>query len=369
MSRRQPPEPARDLPALSLIRAVLEQAAPGAVDLAHGAPTHPVPEPVRGALRRAVESGRFDYTSNAGLPGLRAAVAARRPHHGTTGDSVIVTAGSQEALALAILGLAGRGDEVLIPDLAYPSYEALVRFADAEVVRAPIEEMADAVGRRTRIVVVASPANPTGAVASPETLRHLAALADERGFWLLSDEVYDEIWLAGERPAWPEGGNVIHLGGVSKSLGAPGLRLGWLIAAPDLVARLLPLHQHLLTCAPSPSQAAALAGLALPEAELDAVRAWYRKRWRVTREALSSLPPEVVWEAPQGAFYVLLDVSPLVPDTLRFALEEARRGTVLTVPGEAFGPDGPGRLRVSFCASPESVEEGIGRLTEALPAG
>lgn len=366
MSRRVPPEPRRDLPDLSLIRAVLERAAPGAIGLAHGAPTHPVPEPVLAALRAAVDAGRFDYTANAGVPELREAIAARRPHHGISGDSVVVTAGSQEALALAMLGLVGPGDEILISDLAYPSYESLARFAGARIARAPVADMADALTCRTRIVVVASPANPTGAVLTQEALEELAALADERGFWLLCDEIYEEIWLRGERPASPRGGNVIHLGGVSKSLGTPGLRLGWLIARPSVIARLVPLHQHLVTSAPSLSQAAAVAGLRLPEADLDGVRAYYRERWQATRAALATLPPEVEWQQPDGAFYVLLDVSRLVPDTLRFALEQARGGTVLVVPGEAFGPDGSGRLRISFGAPPEDLAEGVERLRQAL---
>lgn len=366
--RREPPEPRRDLPDLSLIRQVLEQAAPGAVGLAHGAPTHPVPEPVLAALRKAVEAGRFEYTSNAGRPDLREAIAARRPHHGVSGDSVVVTAGSQEALALAILGLTGPGDEILVPDLAYPSYAALARFAGVGVRRAPVEALAGAITRRTRMVVVASPANPTGAVASRETLQGLAELAEERGFWLLSDEIYEEIWLHGERPPTPGGANTIHLGSISKSIGAPGLRLGWLVADPAVTARLVPLHQHLVTSAPVLSQHAALAALALPESELDAVRAYYRERWEVTRGALADLPEEVEWEKPRGAFYVLLDVSRLVPDTLRFALEQARRGTVLVVPGEAFGPDGSGYLRTSFCAPEAELEQGIDRLRQALAA-
>lgn len=369
MTEPGPADAPRSLPALSLIRRILAEAAPGAIGLAHGAPTHAVPGAVLEALSAAVAERRLAYTPTAGLPELCRAIALRRPHHGDSGASVIVTGGSQEALALAVLGLLGEGDEVLVPDLAYPSYEALARFAGATVVRAPAQELAEALGARTRAVVVASPANPTGAVEPPERLARLVDRAAERGAFVISDEVYDELWLSGPRPAYPAGERVIHLGGVSKSLGAPGLRLGWLIAAPGTVARLLPLHQHVLTCAPSLSQAAALAGLTMPAAELEAVRAYYRSRWATARAALEALPTGVQWREPAGAFYVLLDVRKLVgADTAAFALDLARRGIVQVVPGEAFGPAGAGTLRVSFCAPDAELREGIDRLGRALGA-
>lgn len=356
-------------PRVSLIRRVVDAAAPGAVDLALGLPRHPVPPPVRRALARAAREEELDYTTNAGRRDLRRAVAARRPHHGTSGDSVIVTVGSQQALALALLGRVRPGDEVVIPELAYPSYRFLAERAGAAVVRAAPSDLPEAVTRRTRLVLVASPANPTGEVLPRDVLDALAGLADERGFDLLSDEVYEEIWLGAERPAVPAGERVVHVGGISKTLAAPGLRLGWLVAAPEVVARLLPLHQHLVTCAPALSQAAALAGLALPPAELEAVRDHYRRRWRRLRALLAELPEGVRWRAPGGAFYAWLDVRERAAgDTVELALELARRGEVLVVPGEAFGPAGRGHLRLTFSGPEGDLEEGVRRLAAALAA-
>jgi aspartate/methionine/tyrosine aminotransferase len=350
---------------LSLIRQVMEAAAPGAVNLALGEPGHETPPAVRRAVAEAA-AGPLRYTPNAGLPELRRALAATRPHHGGGTDSALVTVGSQEALALAVLGLVRGGDEVVVPRWAYPSYEALPRMAGARVVRAPVEKMAAAVGERTRLVIVGSPANPTGEVVPAETWRRLAALSEERGFHLLSDEVYTALHLGLEPPPVPEGRRVLHVGGISKSLAATGLRCGWLIADPATVARLVPLHQHLVTCAPVPSQAAALAGLSLPAEEREAIRDLYRARWRRMRAALAAVPG-LAWQEPAGAFYAWLDVRErLAGTTADLAFGLARRGAVLVVPGAAFGEEGRGWLRLSFAAGEKEIDEGVRRLAAGL---
>ena len=353
---------------VSLIRQVVAAAAPGAVDLALGEPRHAVPAAVREALAAAV-AGDLRYTPNAGRADLRTAVARRRPHHGTDGASVLVTVGSQEALALAVLGLVGPGDEVVVPELAYPSYEALPELVGARVVRAGLFAIEGALGERTRLVIVGSPANPTGQVVPEARFRRLAELAGERGFHLLSDEVYEEIYLGRSAPRYPAGERVLHVGGLSKSMAATGLRLGWLVAAPSLVARLVPLHQHLVTCAPAPSQAAALAALALRKADLEAVRKVYRARWRRLRRRLEAIDG-LTWREPEGTWYAWVDVRSRWPGSTReLALDLARAGEVVVVPGEAFGPTGRGHLRLSFAAPDAEIDEGVGRLAAALDRG
>jgi aspartate/methionine/tyrosine aminotransferase len=271
---------------LSLIRQVALAAAPGAVSLAVGEPTHAVPAPVREAIAAALARGELGYTPNAGRTDLRRLLGARRPEHGGDEASCIVTVGSQEALALAVFGLVGPGEEVLIPDIGYPAYETLPRLAGAVPVRTPLAEVERAVGPHTRMLVVGSPANPTGEVLPPARFAELAALAEERGFWLVSDEVYEELWLRSP-PEYPRGPRVLHVGGISKSLALTGMRLGWLVAPPAVVTALQGLHQNLVTCAPSLAQAAAIAGFAMPAAELEAVRAEYRRRWETMRRALA----------------------------------------------------------------------------------
>jgi aspartate/methionine/tyrosine aminotransferase len=349
---------------LSLIRQVQVAAAPGAVSLAVGEPSHAVPAAVRAALADAVAAGDFAYSLNAGRLDLRRTIAARRPHHGGDEHSTLVTVGSQEGLALAVYGLVDRGDEVVIPDIAYPSYETLPRLVGATPVRAPLAGIEAALSPRTRLVILGSPANPTGEVVTGERFRELAALAAERDFWLLSDEVYEELWLE-RAPEYPAGSRVLHVGGISKSLALTGLRLGWLVGPPDTIAQLLGLHQNLVTCAPSLAQTAALAGFALPAAELETIRDEYRRRWALLRGLLAAIPG-VGWREPAGAFYTFVDLRERGVDTTALAFDLARRGQVLVVPGEGFGPAGKGWLRLSFSAPESAIAEGMARLAAAL---
>jgi aspartate/methionine/tyrosine aminotransferase len=349
---------------LSLIRQVQVAAAPGAVSLAVGEPSHAVPPAVRAAIEEAVRAGDFCYSLNAGRRELRRAVAARRPHHGGDERSTLITVGSQEALALAVFGLTGPGDEVVIPDIAYPAYDTLPRLAGATPVRAPLDGIEPALTARTRLVIVGSPSNPTGEVASGERFQALADLAAERDFWLVSDEVYEELWLD-DAPRYPRGARVLHVGGISKSLALTGLRLGWLIAPPGVVDGVLGLHQNLVTCAPSLAQTAALAGLGLPAAEMEAIRDGYRRRWELMRGLLAAIPG-VRWREPAGAFYAFVDLRERLAATTELAFELARAGKVLVVPGEGFGPTGQGWLRLSFSVPEADIREGLARLAAAL---
>jgi aspartate/methionine/tyrosine aminotransferase len=158
---------------------------------------------------------------------------------------------------------------------------------------------------------------------------------------------------------------VLHVGGISKTLALTGLRLGWLVAPPATSAELLGLHQNLVTCAPSLAQTAAAAGFALPVTELEAIRDEYRRRWALMRELLAAIPG-VRWREPAGAFYALVDLRERLGSTTELAFDLARRGEVLVVPGEGFGPGGQGWLRLSFSASEDAIREGMRRLAAAL---
>jgi aspartate/methionine/tyrosine aminotransferase len=276
----------------------------------------------------------------------------------------LITVGSQEALALAVIGLVDPGEEVLIPDIGYPAYETLPRLAGAVPVRAPLDSFEAAVTSRTRMMIVGSPANPTGGVASAERVQRLADFAAERDLWLVSDEVYEELWLE-RAPRYAQGPRVLHVGGISKTLALTGLRLGWLVAPPTVCGELLGLHQNLVTCAPSLAQTAAQAGLALPVRDLESIRDEYRRRWAVMRELLTALPG-ARWLEPDGAFYVFVDLRERLESTTELAFRLARAGEVLVVPGEGFGPTGQGWLRLSFCATEEQIREGMRRLAAAL---
>jgi len=372
------PAPVRVLPPLSLIREVLQAAAPGAVDLALGEPGHAPPPAALAAMRDAAAEAleaRFSaaaamrYTPNAGLPELRAAVAQSRPFHGDAA-SVLITVGSQEALALVSLGLLAAGDEVLIPDLAYPSYEALPALAGARVRRAAWDRLEDSFSAHTRLVIVGSPSNPTGAVLSAARLAALAEQAALCGAWILLDEIYAPLFDAAfaPRPA-SAAERVLLVGGVSKAFALTGLRVGWLVAPPEVVARLLPVHQHLVTCAPRPAQQAALAALASGDGTPAGARELYAALRRRAIAGLGAIGGLRV-DDPLGGYYLWVDArARLGLATHSFALDAARAGSVLVVPGEAFGPAGAGYLRLSVAAGEAAVDAGMARLARALAGG
>ena len=360
---------------LSLIRQVLQSATPEAVNLGLGEPALPTPEPVLAAARSALE-GPVRYSRTAGMPELARRIAARWPHHGGGPDSVLVTAGSQQAIAVLFLGLVDPGDEVLIPELAYPAYRPLSGIAGGRVETYPTpaergfrldaNEIAQRITQKTRLVILASPGNPTGAVAPAEDVEALSILAEERGFWLVADQIYGELHQAPEAPAQPTSSRSLMVGGPAKSHAMTGFRVGWLVGPEALLARLLPLHQQMVLCAPSLAQQAAIAALDLPTEFLEDVRNAYRDRQAVLLEGLQAvsglrcLPSD-------GAYYVLADVRERIGDrSAAFAQWAARSGRVIVIPGESFGETGRGLLRLSFAPEPQTIREGVRRLAQAL---
>jgi len=350
---------------LSLIRRICGAAPPGTPSLALGEPSHPVLPAVRAALLEAAR-GELRYGPNAGDVAVRRALAARRIGDGGDERSVLLTAGAQEALAVATLGLAGPGDEVVVPELAYPAYESLALLTGARVVRAPETDPEAGISSHTRLVVVGSPSNPTGRVAAPGMLERLARRAARGGFHLLVDEVYAEICPAGATTPAPAAARVLRVGSLSKIAGAPGLRAGWLLGDPDLLGELLPVHQYLVTAASRLAQAAIAGWCATGASELREVWAFYDQRRRLLSRRLAAVRG-LRWREPEGGFFLFVDVRAAVGDaTAELALELARRGEVVVVPGEAFGPGGAGFLRLSFAGAAVDIDEAAGRLARAL---
>jgi aminotransferase len=232
------------------------------------------------------------------------------------------------------------------------------------------DDVAARLTERTRLVILCSPSNPTGAIDDDRDLARLAAILEERGVPWLSDEIYASF--AYDRPATsiarhaPGGGLVVS--GLSKDVSMTGWRVGWAVGPAPIVARLVACHQYVVTCASSVSQAAALAALR-PEA--DAERARYleifRRRRSVMLEALSAIPGLPV-VPPDGAFYFFVDVRGR-GGSIEIAERLLRRGRVITIPGEAFGPGGAGFLRLSYAASEEDIRAGIAALGLELTSG
>ncbi|HEV2800752.1 MAG TPA: aminotransferase class I/II-fold pyridoxal phosphate-dependent enzyme [Pyrinomonadaceae bacterium] len=361
----------------SMIRQLFDRARPGSINLGLGEPDLPTPEVIRRAAVRVIQDEQNGYTTHAGLPALRALVAADHPQLNASPDDVIITAGSQEALYLALMTLVDEGDEVLLPDPGFVAYPTIVRMCGGRPVfyRLPArdrfafdaEDFRRRLTTRTKAVVLVSPSNPTGRVFSRAELRAIAEALRETNAYVVSDEIYREIYFGDERPpsiSEEHAARSVVIGGLSKSMSMTGWRTGWMCGAAEVVKSALVLHGYVTTCASTVSQKAALAAWT---DEAEATRANTRAVFRARRDHLLSLIadelnlPAVV---PEGAFYLMLDVS-----AHGASLDVAERllaHGVITVPGLAFGTEGEGYLRLSFCADTSTLTEGVKQIKTAL---
>jgi aspartate/methionine/tyrosine aminotransferase len=360
----------------SVIRQVFDRALPGSINLGLGEPDLPTPDLIRQAAVKAIIEEQNGYTSHAGLPALRQKVASEYPYLEGKPERVIITAGSQEALYLALLALVDEGDEVLLPNPGFVAYPTIVRMAGgtASFYRLPREtgfafdrdEFRRALTPRTKVIVCISPSNPTGRVLTNEDLISIVDAVRDHGAYLISDEIYRELYYTAERPETLSTfyDRTIVISGLSKSMSMTGWRLGWLCGEEPVVQAALVLHGYVTTCASAVSQKASLVAWT---DEAEAARAGFRETFRARRDHLLRLiESELGLRAvtPEGAFYTMLDVSKYGPSMkVAEALLEQR---VVTVPGAAFGNESEGFLRVSFCADHETLQEGVRRMKKAL---
>ena len=360
----------------SVIRQVFDRAQPGSINLGLGEPDLPTPDVIRRAAVRAIVEEQNGYTSHAGLPALREKVATDYPYLDAKPERVVITAGSQEALYLALLALVDEGDEVLLPNPGFVAYPTIVRMAGgvAKFYRLPREsgfefdadDFRRALTPRTKVVVCISPSNPTGRVLSANDLAAIAEALRDHDAYLISDEIYRELYYTTKRPqslsAFHQ--RTIVIGGLSKSMSMTGWRLGWVCGEESLIQAMLVLHGYVTTCASAVSQKASLAAWS-DEAEV--ARASFRETFRARRDYLLGLIDSVLGlraVTPEGAFYTMLDVGEYGPSMkVAEALLEER---VITVPGAAFGSESEGFLRVSFCANHDTLSEGVQRIKKAL---
>ena len=350
----------------SPIRALAEGAPADAVPMGLGEPGWDLPEPARAALAQA--SGPCAYGPNAGLPALQEAVGA---FHGIPAAQVLLTTGSQGALFALIQAYAGPGDAVLVPDPGFLAYPALARLAGAEPVpyalgtgfRLDPARFREALERtpRARVAVLNHPGNPTGAGTTLEALRAVAEACAAKDVLLLSDEVYRELRLGPPVPSLREAtGTGLVLGSVSKAWGAPGLRVGWALGDPALLAPARLVHAYMVTAPARPSQLAALALVASSATVLAEAREHLRLRW----EAFSGAYEAGFGRAPEpsaGGFYHWQPL-PEGVDPMAFCLRLRDEGKVIVVPGLAFGEGGRGFLRLSYAGAPDRIREGVARL-------
>jgi aspartate/methionine/tyrosine aminotransferase len=323
-----------------------------------------------------IEEEPLGYTSHAGLPELREKIVGEYPHLDITADDCIVTVGSNEALFCALMTLCEEGDEVLVPNPAFPAYPAINNLAGAETVlyRLPKEkgfgfeaaEFEKTITDKTRAVIVLSPSNPTGRTLSREDLQEIAKILEGTGIFVVSDEIYRELYFTGERPAsiseFYE--KTLVVGGLSKNMSMTGWRMGWLLGVPEAMKKALVVHGYNTVCASTITQRASLAYWT-EEGRREEREA--REIYRSRRDLLVKLIDEELGlkaVSPDGAFYSMVDISEIGEEME--IVNKFLQNRVITVNGSGFGDEARGFLRISFCANEDDIREGIKRMREAL---
>ena len=353
-----------------------------------GDPDQEPPEIVIEATVAALRAGRTGYAAIVGFPAVREAIAARvarRSGRPCRADNIAVVPGAQGGLYCAMQCLAGPGDEVVVPEPIYATYEAVIGASGARMVTVPLrpergfhpdlDAVAAAVTPRTRVIWINSPHNPSGAVFTPAEVEAIAALCRRHDLWLLSDEVYEDLAFA--RPhvgAWslPDlADRAVVVSSLSKSHAIPAFRLGWVVGPRALAHHL----SNLLLCmtygSPAFIQDGALAALQTELPEVAMLREDYRARAALLVGLLQAAPGCGV-VPPEGGMFVLFDVRRSGLDAAEFARRLLDREGVAVLPCDGFGPSGAGYLRIALSAPEARLRDAgarIVRFAGALAAG
>ncbi|RZV08813.1 aspartate aminotransferase [Natrinema hispanicum] len=366
-------EPSATL-AISALATELEAEGADVVDLSVGEPDFPTPENIVEAGKDAMDAGHTGYTTSAGILELREAIADKLADDGLehTADEIIVTPGAKQALYEIVQALIEDGDEVVLLDPAWVSYEAMVKMAGGELTRVDLSDsdfqlepaldaLEAAVSDDTELLVVNSPSNPTGAVYSDAALEGVRDLAVEHDITVISDEIYKEITYGVEPTSLGtlEGmaDRTVTVNGFSKAYSMTGWRLGYFAGPEDLIDQAGKLHSHSVSSAVNFVQHAGLEALENTDEAVAEMTEAFEQRRDLVIDLLDEHDVDVA--VPEGAFYMMLPVDDDDQAWCEGAIEDAH---VATVPGSAFGT--PGYARISYAASEERLKEGIERLAE-----
>jgi aspartate aminotransferase len=356
------------------------------LDFSVGEPDQPTPRHVVAAATAALNDGRTRYTAAAGLPELRAAVAARykKDFKVAFADSeVAITCGGKQALYLACQALLNRGDEVIVPAPYWPTFSEAVRLAGARPILVPTLEkdgfkitarlISKATTPRTKAVILNSPCNPTGSVIDAEDLLVIGDMAARRKFTLLYDDTYARlVYGRHDTTALPAlrdavGDRLVVLGTASKSFCMTGWRIGWVLGPRVLVDACAALVSHSTQCPTTFAQVGAIEALTGSQKFVQDLVVEYRHRRDFLHGALSAIP-RVSCVQPAGAFYLFPNVArylgPRMPSTLAMANRLLEEEKVAVVPGEGFAA--PGHLRVSFARPMAELQQGAERIAAFL---
>ncbi len=348
------------------------------ISLGIGEPDFVTPQPILQRGVRALQDGETHYTSNSGRLDLRQALAAHLQRlYGVSYDpssEMVITVGVSEALYLALTALLNPGEEVIIPTPCFVSYQAEVTLAGGVPVELPTfmednfqlrpEALETAITPRTKAILLGYPNNPTGAVASRQTLLEVARIAEQHDLIVLSDEIYDQLVYGVQHVCFPAlpgmRERTVLLGGFSKNYAMTGWRIGYAAGPAGLIQGLLRVHQYTIMSAPTIAQFAALEALTNGSEYVSEMQAEYDRRRRLIVDGLNYLGLSTF--EPHGAFYAFPSIAVTGLDDETFSEKLLDEERVAVVPGSAFGSGGEGFVRCSYATAYEKIEEALARL-------
>ena len=353
-----------------------------AISLGVGEPDFDTPWHIREEGIYSLERGRTFYTSNAGLKELKTEVAKyQHRRFGLEYDSVsevMITIGGSEAIDGALRAMIDDGDEVILPQPSYVSYEPCIVLANGVPVIVELEErdsfkltkekLEAAITDKTKILIMPFPNNPTGAIMTKEDLEGIVELVIKHDLYVISDEIYSELTYGGNHvsiasfPGMKE--RTIVINGFSKSYAMTGWRLGYACGPKNILSQMLKIHQFAIMCAPTTSQYAAVEALKNGDEDVEKMRTAYDQRRNFLMKAFKDMGLQCF--EPFGAFYVFPCIKEFGMTSDEFATRLLKEEKLAVVPGTAFGDSGEGFLRISYAYSIDDLKEGLDRINRFI---
>lgn len=349
-----------------------------AISLGVGEPDFETPWHIRDEGIYAFERGRTFYTANAGLKDLRIEInnyLQRRQGLSYNPDNeIVVTVGGSEAIDIALRAMLNAGDEVIIPQPSYVSYEPCTVLADGVPViinlkaenefRLTAEELENAITDKTKVLILPFPNNPTGSIMEKEDLKSIAKVIIKHDIFVISDEIYSELSYKNKHISITSIDGMkertILINGFSKSYAMTGWRLGYACGNKDIIAQMTKIHQYAIMCAPTISQYAAVDALKNGDEDVEKMKKSYNQRRRFLMNAFKEMDLECF--EPFGAFYVFPCIKEFGMTSEEFATRFLEEEKVAAIPGTAFGDSGEGYLRISYAYSLEKLKIAMDRL-------
>ena len=351
----------------------------GAISLGVGEPDFDTPWFIREEGIYSLEKGRTFYTSNAGLPELKKEISRyikrRFDVEYDSSSEITVTVGGSEGIDIAMRAMINPGDEVIIPQPSYVSYEpcailadgvpVIIKLEDKDKFKLTPDKLLNAITDKTKILVLPFPNNPTGSIMTEKDLEPIAKICVEKDIYVISDEIYTELTYTGDKPAsiiqFPGmKERTVLINGFSKAYAMTGWRLGYACGASNIIKQMIKIHQFAIMCAPTTSQYAAVVALRDGDSAVASMRESYNQRRRYVLSRLSEMGIDCF--EPEGAFYVFPSIKKFGMTSEEFCTKLLESQKVAVVPGDAFGDSGEGFIRISYAYSLKQLKEALERI-------